>query len=134
MAEATPVSVAVPDPKTPADPLGDANAWTDTIETLLLTDGVTAVGRAWRHRAAEHLAHRLNAYLRDGLPMGLPANEQAALSLLRGVGTQLLAAGRALDDAAQALRAAQRIMPANRAHHAAQAAKRAAADILGDAA
>ena len=89
------------------------------------------VAQRIRQRVIEHLAQKRERELRDGLPV-LPSTEQQALSLIKEVGMQLQAAGKALLQAAQRLKDDGKGMHANRAFVAGQTALKQAADLLGE--
>lgn len=97
----------------------------------VLVDAAEAeVARRWLERATQHVAVSIERALRGGA-LPAPSAEQMALAVMREAGHELAAAAQALTEAARVLKDKGFILPASRAHHAAQNATRAARE-LGD--
>ena len=128
-------------------PTREVEDWDLAIQVLLHPDAIrevpiypsalgylsepNIVGQQWRVRAAHHLVRRLNALLRDGLPVSMPDTEQAALALVKAVGDDLRQAGLALHSAAERLHRQGDSYGARLSREAGTKAKDAAKGLLG---
>lgn len=83
----------------------------------------------WLTRAKEHLLEKLDRQFRDRPRLD---TEQAALSMIRGVATELRAAAMALLEAGEHLRIAGRGYQANQARQAGLRAQQAAAELIDE--
>lgn len=114
----------------------DVLACEDAIVVLATSPDVAAVGpigHAWRTRAAHHLTQRLQRQLRRGLPLLVPDTEAQAMSVLRSVAAELIAAADALVEAARALKDDGKGLRANQARLASLRARECAEGIAGHA-
>ena len=113
----------------------DVCGWDQAIAVLTSDEtgfekaGVGPVGRHWRDRAAAHLAERLQAVLREGLPPATPLGEREARAVIQQLQDELRQAGAELAQAAQQLRNEGRAYQAGLTMTASLRAKAAAGEV-----
>lgn len=95
----------------------------------LVTEAERRVGAAIRERAIQHIADALEqAHFPEASRM--PRTEKAALAMIRGIADELRLAAQQLEAAAKAMKEGGLVLPANRAHQAAQRAESLANELV----